>query len=128
MMTNESFPCRSHTEPANTQPQTAGRWPQVVAAVAGWGAPWLHRDRKHLPGAIVCHAEMDGSTVVLKPFEQFQPLRKSLILRIWETLETWAERRRSRRELAGLDDRMLKDMGVCSAEALKESSKPFWLK
>jgi len=56
------------------------------------------------------------------------PPRKSLILRLWETLEAWAERRRGRRELAGLDDRILKDMGICSIDALKESSKPFWLK
>jgi len=128
MMTNESFPCRSHTEPAASQSPATSRWSQVVAAVAGWGAPWHRRDRSHLSGAMICHAEMDGKALILRALDTPPPPRKSLILRLWETLEAWAERRRGRRELAGLDDRILKDMGICSIDALKESSKPFWLK
>jgi uncharacterized protein YjiS (DUF1127 family) len=54
--------------------------------------------------------------------------KKSLALRLLELLELWHRRRNDRRLLSGLDDRMLKDMGVSSIDALKESSKPFWLK
>ena len=54
--------------------------------------------------------------------------KKSLALRLLELLELWHRRWSDRRLLSGLDDRMLKDMGVSSIDALKESSKPFWLK
>lgn len=54
--------------------------------------------------------------------------KKSLTLRLLELLELWHRRWSDRRLLSGLDDRMLKDMGVSSIDALKESSKPFWLK
>ena len=42
-------------------------------------------------------------------------------------LFTWAERVRSRRQLAGLDDRMLADIGLDRATARGEFERPFWL-
>ena len=44
-------------------------------------------------------------------------------------LATWREWRRrvdSRAELAGLDDRMLKDIGLTRGDAEFLSNKPFW--
>ena len=38
----------------------------------------------------------------------------------------WHERARQRRRLLELDDRMLKDIGVSRADAVREASKPFW--
>jgi uncharacterized protein YjiS (DUF1127 family) len=38
----------------------------------------------------------------------------------------WHERARQRRTLLTLDDRMLKDIGVSRAEAVREANKPFW--
>jgi len=41
----------------------------------------------------------------------------------------WIARRRQRRaleELARLNDRLLKDIGVSKQEALREAAKPFW--
>ena len=38
----------------------------------------------------------------------------------------WRERARQRRQLAGLDVRMLRDIGVTAAEAERECQKPFW--
>lgn len=41
----------------------------------------------------------------------------------------WIERRRQRRrlrELADLNDYLLRDIGVSRSEALRESAKPFW--
>ena len=38
----------------------------------------------------------------------------------------WAERRRQRRRLAMLDDRMLKDIGLSRADIWLEVEKPFW--
>ncbi|MDP6389375.1 MAG: DUF1127 domain-containing protein [Alphaproteobacteria bacterium] len=45
---------------------------------------------------------------------------------IVQTLENWAERARQRRALAGLDDHMLKDIGLNRATMAAEAEKPFW--
>jgi uncharacterized protein YjiS (DUF1127 family) len=41
-------------------------------------------------------------------------------------LARWGERRRQRRALAALDDRLLRDIGVAPRLALDEAAKPFW--
>ena len=46
--------------------------------------------------------------------------------RVLQTLRQWRHRSRSRAELAALDDRMLRDIGVTRAEAWCEAAKPFW--
>jgi uncharacterized protein YjiS (DUF1127 family) len=43
-----------------------------------------------------------------------------------EALVTRAELRRSRRQLADLDDRMLRDIGLDRGKARHEASKGFW--
>ena len=42
------------------------------------------------------------------------------------TLREWRRRNRERAELAALDDRMLKDIGLTRADAEFSSNKPFW--
>ncbi|WP_431855152.1 DUF1127 domain-containing protein [Azospirillum sp.] len=42
------------------------------------------------------------------------------------TLKAWAGRRRQRRALAMLDERLLKDVGLSAEDAAEESRKPFW--
>ncbi|PWC54595.1 DUF1127 domain-containing protein [Azospirillum sp. TSO22-1] len=42
------------------------------------------------------------------------------------TLKAWAGRRRQRRALALLDQRLLKDVGLSAEDAAEESRKPFW--
>ena len=42
------------------------------------------------------------------------------------TLREWRRRSRERGELAELDDRMLKDIGLTRADAEFLSNKPFW--
>lgn len=41
-------------------------------------------------------------------------------------LRRYQQCRRSRRQLLTLDDRLLKDIGITRAEALKEGQKSFW--
>jgi len=41
-------------------------------------------------------------------------------------LRTWRQRRRSRAELAEMDDRALHDLGSSRGQAMFEASKPFW--
>ena len=38
----------------------------------------------------------------------------------------WLRRIESRRELAGLCDRALRDIGITRVDALREADKPFW--
>ena len=39
----------------------------------------------------------------------------------------WRTRSQSRRQLAGLSARELRDIGVSPGEAIAEASKPFWI-
>ena len=38
----------------------------------------------------------------------------------------WQERAEQRHHLAGMDERMLKDIGVTQVDAVREATKPFW--
>lgn len=42
------------------------------------------------------------------------------------TLRQWRQRARQRRELAGLSDLMLHDIGISRGDAEFLASKPFW--
>ena len=53
------------------------------------------------------------------------------IVRVWLVtmvgmLLVWQERASQRHALAGLDDRLLKDMGLDCAGVAREAGKPFW--
>jgi uncharacterized protein YjiS (DUF1127 family) len=41
-------------------------------------------------------------------------------------IRRWIERTRQRRALAGLDDQMLRDIGITRVDAACECDKPFW--
>ncbi len=47
-------------------------------------------------------------------------------LRAAAVLGEWQRRRRDRGELARLDPRLLRDIGITRYDALQEASKPFW--
>jgi uncharacterized protein YjiS (DUF1127 family) len=51
-----------------------------------------------------------------------------LFHRLWESLRRARQRYHSRRQLLGLDDRGLKDIGISRADAYLEGSKHFWKK
>ncbi|MDP7342502.1 MAG: DUF1127 domain-containing protein [Alphaproteobacteria bacterium] len=46
--------------------------------------------------------------------------------RLLDSLYLWQARIDERRELAGFDERLLKDAGMSRGDVLIESSKPFW--
>ena len=43
-----------------------------------------------------------------------------------EVLLNWQERARQRAHLGALDERMLRDMGISRADAVREAAIPFW--
>lgn len=43
-----------------------------------------------------------------------------------DLLQGWQERAKQRRQLAALDDRMLRDIGVSTADVEQETWKWFW--
>jgi uncharacterized protein YjiS (DUF1127 family) len=49
-----------------------------------------------------------------------------MLVRLAETIAVGLERRRQRLALGRLDDRMLRDIGLTSADVEGEVSKPFW--
>jgi uncharacterized protein YjiS (DUF1127 family) len=50
----------------------------------------------------------------------------SIVSSAVETVLSWRARARERWELAGLDDRMLHDIGLTGADVDREYRKPFW--
>ncbi len=46
--------------------------------------------------------------------------------RVMAMLRQWRRRAQARRELAGLDDYLLHDIGLSRSQAQFESGKPFW--
>ena len=72
------------------------------------------------PGPIRCTTPQDVRRRVAGP-----SLRHVLSL-VRYTLQQWGRRRRERAELARLDDRMLRDIGITRGDVWQEISKPFW--
>lgn len=48
------------------------------------------------------------------------------IARAFDRFYLWQRRHAGRRQLQGLDERLLRDIGLSRADALREASKPFW--
>jgi uncharacterized protein YjiS (DUF1127 family) len=53
---------------------------------------------------------------------------RDAVIRIHARLSEWRQFRRSRAELAKLDERMLRDIGLTRADVWREINKPFWRK
>ncbi|MBE7374807.1 DUF1127 domain-containing protein [Pseudomonas lopnurensis] len=50
----------------------------------------------------------------------------ALLMRIWLRVRRWNELSRQRRQLAGLSNAMLKDIGRSRADVEAEAGRPFW--
>jgi uncharacterized protein YjiS (DUF1127 family) len=54
------------------------------------------------------------------------PRGTRLLRSILARLAEWRRRSEQRATLAGMNNRMLKDVGISRADAVREASKPFW--
>ena len=67
-----------------------------------------------------------------QPYPRWKPTRRRdyhPILRLralMSLIARWIERARQRQALAGLEDRMLRDIGITRVDAARECDKPFW--
>ena len=53
---------------------------------------------------------------------------KDAVIRLRARLSEWRQVSRSRAELAKLDERMLRDIGLTRVDVWREINKPFWRK
>ncbi len=51
---------------------------------------------------------------------------RSCLANMVHTFAVWKKRAQERRQLAALDERMLRDIGLTRADAFQECRKPFW--
>lgn len=68
---------------------------------------------------------LGGRVVELRP-GTVRPAGAGVAHRLAVLLRQWRQRAKSRTELAGLDDRMLADIGITRADAEFLADKPFW--
>ena len=69
---------------------------------------------------------MATSRITLERLHTAAERKPGLLTVALAVLDTWIERHRQRNTLLGLNDAMLKDIGISSADAMREGSKPFW--
>ena len=48
------------------------------------------------------------------------------LVTLQDALSTWRERRRNRQALSGLNDHLLRDIGLSHGDREREVNKPFW--
>ncbi|HEX2115532.1 MAG TPA: DUF1127 domain-containing protein [Alphaproteobacteria bacterium] len=70
----------------------------------------------------LCHT----SQIPAAAMQPRSPVLSAALLRTVDTVLLWHDRSKSRRMLATLDDRMLRDVGIDQATAQREAERPFW--
>jgi uncharacterized protein YjiS (DUF1127 family) len=77
------------------------------------------RNIEHVPAYVATHHGTHSPAIFSRSTQDR--------LHVWgNAIRMWFERSRQRRALAELDDRLLRDIGVTSAQARREAAKPFW--
>lgn len=85
-----------------------------------------HRRGAPLSAVATLTAPLHGGLTV-EPVAQAWWLRALRALeQVADTVWTWRDRARTRRHLAMLDDRLLRDIGITRFDARSEAAKPFW--
>ena len=77
-------------------------------------------------GLTVIETPQSAAARALARLDRRLPSPAVVLQAAWRVLLCWQRRINDRRQLAELDDGLLKDIGVSRAEAEAESWKPFW--
>ena len=72
------------------------------------------------------HFEIPGGRLDVVPHRRRRRAAGDVVTRLFVTLREWRRRAHDRAELARLDDRMLRDIGITRTDAEFLSNKPFW--
>jgi uncharacterized protein YjiS (DUF1127 family) len=72
------------------------------------------------------HFEIPRRRLDVVPRRRRRNAAGDVVSRVFATLREWRRRAHDRAELARLDDRMLRDIGITRADAEFRSNKPFW--
>jgi uncharacterized protein YjiS (DUF1127 family) len=67
---------------------------------------------------------MDGSRWIEREWQSAESRRRWRA--VVECLSRWRDRARQRRQLSGLDERMLADIGINRCDVMRECAKRFW--
>jgi uncharacterized protein YjiS (DUF1127 family) len=70
--------------------------------------------------------QTDGTSLVTHARTLRNTAIRDSVIAAWRLLATWRQRARQRRQLAELDERALRDLGLSHADAFREATKPFW--
>ena len=97
----------------------------LPSATSGSRVPGLGRVPAHAVAGTPGHVD-SGTRAPLFNADDLLGGVKFAIVRLFELLTEWQARARQRRDLAALDDHILKDIGISRADAGREASKPFW--
>ncbi len=79
------------------------------------------QESRHARAVAMARPIADHRLPALQPGGLIDALRAAVAL-----VRLWHRRARERQQLARLDHRMLRDIGVARAEAARECDKPFW--
>lgn len=71
--------------------------------------------------------KIDGAGSATSKFLRASRKIRRVVIKGLASLAIWQERAEQRHALGELNEHMLKDIGVSSADAYRESRKPFWL-
>jgi uncharacterized protein YjiS (DUF1127 family) len=63
---------------------------------------------------------------IKSPLVTFLHSLQSALVRVVDTVSCWREATIQRRALLALDDRLLRDIGMSRADAVREAKRPFW--
>lgn len=63
---------------------------------------------------------------VLRSVGRWASAVRDHMIALQDKATVWAQRARQRRDLNGLDDHLLHDIGLSRADVYRESLKPFW--
>lgn len=77
---------------------------------------------------MTCCTDLDFQNETIETSLSSEKTFYQSVKRLYAVMDLWYQRRIERKQLADVDARLLKDMGITSYQANREIKKPFWRK